>query len=177
MFLDLEIVDNTELTTLELPQLDTIAELTITGNVKLLLAEIKTLSKALSPTKSTVECRTGTAGVTDIEDLRLCTIIIGDLILKGLKNDVDASKFSQLKEIRGCITVEDTDLSNIEFLDVTINDCAGGHTLKNNPKLCTPAFLENNPKVTNDQNGKNAKCGWLLVSYLNTAGWSSVAEL
>lgn len=48
---------------------------------------------------------------------------------------------SHLEEIRGCLHVVDTDLTNLDFLKNVKIICNGKNVLKNNPKLPTPGFL------------------------------------
>ena len=139
-----------------------VTELVITGSPDLPFAKIAQLN--INPTTSTVDCHTTTTDViTNIDNLRLCSTIIGPLILDGLKKDV--AKFN-VKRIKGCVTIKNTKLTSLAFLNIEITDCAKGHTATDNQELCKVDYFSDKNKVPIAFTGKYKECGQLSSDFL-----------
>lgn len=54
------------------------------------------------------------SAVTSFEEMALCTVIHGNLRLRG--RNWGRSNASQVKELHGCLNVEGTDLWDLDFL-------------------------------------------------------------
>lgn len=106
---------------------------------------------------SAVECYQRSV-VTDADQFGLCTVIKGPLELNGLAYNIDP-KDVHVREIEGCVTVKNTQLTNLDFLaKVKFTKCPPGkqHILEDNPELCLPSFLTN---VLTKGKWKTSGCG------------------
>lgn len=163
VLLDLKITDNPDLKKIEMPALQTINDLTIANNPLLTPAGLRNISKIV-PNKAAVECYTDkTTVIWDLRDLDLCTVIKGNLVLHGLKQQVDERALAG-KTIEGCVAVEGTLLKEVEFLkNAVIKNCRGVHVFKDNPSLCPLLTLQN---VTVEVEGtrKRRGCGTFFLS-------------
>lgn len=164
----LTIRNNSKLVNLELPLLTKInGKLTITGSDKLLYKKIKDLYLKITQWKKDqfdVECVMEADDVfTDLKDLKLCTVIKGPLHLKGFAADISKTDF-HITRIEGCVTVEDTQMTTLDFLlrrEVWIGGCTGEHLFKNNSLMCPPGQVATagNENITAVKPYKEWPCG------------------
>lgn len=167
--LDLEISGNPELEKFELLSLETVEMLTIFNNPKWFLSEFsETFEKVakIDRIQSVVECNLpDNETVEDFNKIRLCTHLQGNLTLANV-SDTDAALF-RVQEMRGCITVRNTTLTSLWFLDrVNVADCNGTHLITGNPNLCARGYLRDKGPVTRENNAeKGCREFWPLPSF------------
>ena len=162
LIIEIEITDNTQLTTLNLASLTNVGTLIFTGNTRIDLTRLKGLKFTVKDMdKSRIECDTRNGDVvSSIDEIRLCTIINGPLILRGLPRDAKPGNV-HLKKIDGCITVEGTQLSNLDFLKSAVISCTdpSGHQMTNNANLCPSAFPKTITGKVTEMGNRKAGCG------------------
>lgn len=102
--------------------------------------------------QSRVECYLSETDVIRWADfLKPCTHIYGQLTIKG--PDFVGNGLA-IKELHGCLVVENTQLKNLDFLkDTLITDCKKEHRLAENTRMC-PAFHENTVFEKLEKSGK-----------------------
>ena len=87
---------------------------------------------------SAVECPS--QEITKLEDLRFCTHLLGDLILKQIPAGADLS-ILHLRSVQGCLKMENTFLEDIPFVKTISFQCTGKHVFTNNPRVCPEAYF------------------------------------
>lgn len=139
----------------------TIETLKLEGNKKLTLDKLKKLKIAVTTiNQSKIECHTVASGqdewIEKVEDFWHCTVIKGKLMLKGLQTNIKEGEVS-LKEVDGCLTIEKTKFTNLDFLkNVPINCIRDKNHLLDNEELCPPTWLKN---VATFGKNKEIGCG------------------
>lgn len=79
--------------------------------------------------------------ITSFEMIRICKRIEGPLKLQNIKKDSDTTLF-QVTHVNGCISVENTELTSLYFLDnVIYSQCMAAHTIRNNTNACAKGYL------------------------------------
>lgn len=168
--LGLEIRD-VQLKDFDLPALKSLETLVLVNNPDLPLNKMKDFPKPSNMAGSTIECYTKGTTIKRMDELSLCTVIKGALILDGSQltalqqHHLDAL---HVTEVDGCVTVKDTKLTNLDFLKNAQITCTDpkGHLLKDNPKLCFPDFLKKSAKVDTPGTDRTVGCGWSFPLFI-----------
>lgn len=139
--LDLVLLNNTKLEVLDVPNLSHLGAVDSHNN-PLNMATMFKLYSAADRKTPMVDCYTTATTIhRNVTELSLCRRVIGPLILKDV-GTISKKDFT-IEEINGCVTIEDTELDNLQFLEnVKIHNCTGQHVLHNNPQLCPHEFLD-----------------------------------
>lgn len=112
--------------------------------------------------------------ITSFEMIRLCTHIKGPLILSNIKNSSKAKLF-QVEEVDGCVTVENTQLTSLRFMEKVkiTGTCLEGHKIVNNPDLCARRYLVDTGITVTETGNKGTDCrGFLFFIVLKSISLS-----
>lgn len=156
---------NHNLTSFDMPSLEKVDRLNVSFNPKWTLTEFsKTFEKIdeVGP-ESYVECLIDTPVITNFRQIKLCTHLKGDLTLTGVSNEDD--KLFTATILDGCLTVKNTTLTSLRFLEgATIGSCTGQHLIENNPQLCARGYLTGVGNVVR-RNNADKGCREFLLTF------------